>query len=134
MKKDIPIREVENVAIAVSPEHGRQEAPIWEVFLLNLKKEPIDQVIVSSTGFGVVNGEEVKTSTLRQHFDSIDARSFRKLELVKKELLNLSHQFWVSFLYDEFLFDKKYTFVNGSLVKEHFTQVPLIERPGVMIR
>ncbi|RMG23261.1 MAG: hypothetical protein D6730_14825 [Bacteroidetes bacterium] len=134
MKKDIPIRLVENVAIAVVPERGEAESDLWEVYIINLKDDPIDHVIVSSTGFGTIEGNAVKTSTLRQHFDSIGPRSYRKLELMKRELFQLAHQFWVSFLYDDFLFDKKYTFVKGSLDVEHFTRIPLLEQQGVMIK
>ena len=133
MKRDIPIRKVKNVAIAILPEGGQLDAEIWEVYIINLKLEPIEQIIVNSKGFGTKNGSSVKTSTLRQHFERIEPQTCLKLELLQPELFSLSHEFWVSFLYDGFLFDKKYTFVKGSLEQAYFTQIPIIERPGVMI-
>lgn len=133
MKKDIPIRKVKDIAIAIIPEDGQLDAELWEVYIINLKQKPIEQVLVSSKGFGIKNGSSVKTSTLRQHFDNVGAKSYRKLELLQKELFSLAHEFWVSFVLDNFMFDKKYTFVKGSIDQAYFTQIPLLERPGVMI-
>ncbi|HQS53316.1 MAG TPA: hypothetical protein PLN99_15600, partial [Daejeonella sp.] len=65
MKKDLPENIVENVAIAVVLESSTPEVKNWKVYLLNLKDEPIETVLVSSKGYGEKDGKQVKTSILR---------------------------------------------------------------------
>ena len=67
MLKDIPQLVVEDIAMAIVPETNKEVAKEWNVYLLNLKNELIESVLVTSKGYGYKNGEQVKTSTLR-HF------------------------------------------------------------------
>ena len=134
MKKDIPIRKVEDVLIAIMP--PTEEAPpdaLWEVFILNLKDEPIRNVLISSKGYGEVEGETVKTSILRHFFEEIGPRTGQRVEHIQPRVFSLNNEYWVSFSYDDFLFDQKYTFVSGSIDESYFTLVPLLNRRGVMI-
>ncbi len=136
MIKDINIEKVEDLALAVIPdtEGATPEQEEWAVYLVNLKNEPINGVIVASKGYGSIDGEEVKTSTLRQFFDSINGNAFVKVELIEKELFALNNEFWISFWYKGKLFDKRYVFVTESITKQNFTEVPLIHKRGVMIK
>ena len=69
MLRDIKHIAVEDIAIVVIPIdlNLSEEEQIWEVYILNLKQTPIENVMIASQGYGVLNGEEVMTSTLR-HF------------------------------------------------------------------
>jgi len=40
----------------------------------------------------------------------------------------------VSFTFDDYMYDKKYVFVKGSITKDNFTKIPMLDRKGVMIR
>lgn len=134
MKKDIVFEKVEDVAVAVVPEINDLGAEEWIVYLLNLKGSPIDGVLISSKGYGNLNGKDVKTSMLRQFFEKIAAHDFVKVEWIDKQLFSLNNEFWVSFWQDGKLFDKRYVFVTESIIENNFTEIPMIGRRGVMIK
>ena len=53
---------------------------------------------------------------------------------VQKEVLAIANEYWVSFSFNDYLYDKKYVFVPGSLDEMNFTEIPFLNRKGVMIR
>ena len=75
MKKDLPENIVENVSIAVVMESATPESKNWNVYVINLKNEAIETVLVSSKGYGEKNGEVVKTSILRHSIGDVDPMS-----------------------------------------------------------
>lgn len=133
MIKDIPIRKVEDVLVAIMPQPHDPEAPTWEVFLINLKNDPIHNVLVASRGYGELGGESVNTSVLRHFFEKIPPLSYHKVEQIQTQVFGLTNEYMVTFTYDDFMFDKKYTFTSGSIDEDNFTQIPLINRSGVVI-
>jgi len=130
MKKDIPVPKVKDVGIAIIPEEDNS----WYVYLINLKDTALDTVLVVSKGYGKVDDKEVKTSILRHLFEKVGSREFVKIELLEKQLHVLSNEFWVSFWHKGTMYDKKYVFVTDSLSKEHFTNIPLLNKMGVLIK
>ncbi|HZG00126.1 MAG TPA: hypothetical protein VEY71_03945, partial [Chitinophagales bacterium] len=91
MKKDIPFHKVEDVGMAVVPEPDKEGNEEWSVFLVNLSKENLQGVIVSSTGYGTYQGRDVKTSTLRQFFEQIPPEAAVKIELIETKLFGLNN-------------------------------------------
>ncbi len=135
MIKDIDFGKVEDLAFAVVPENdGTLPEEEWSVYLVNLKNEPIEGVIVASTGYGDLDGKKVKTSTFRQFFDKVASNEFVKVEMIEKRLFALNNEFWISFWQNGKMFDKKYVFVTESISLDNFTQIPLMNKRGVMIR
>jgi len=134
MKKDITPPLVEDIAIAVVKEENEMNEAEWNVYLLNLKKEAIEGVIVSSKGYGIYNNEEVKTSTLRHFLDTVTAHSFTKIEPVLENLFGLNNEYWVSFFLDKKMYDKKYIFLPETIKEENFIQIPILNKKGVMIK
>lgn len=136
MKKDIPILKVEDLVVAVVPRlvHEEDHEDFWDTYLINLKEEPILAVLVNSTGYGELDGEPRRTTTLRYFWEKIEPRSAVKIEPVQRSVLSLANEYWVSFSYHNYLYDKKYVFVPGSLEEIHFTDIPILARKGVMIR
>lgn len=136
MIKDIPILKVEDLAIAVVPrlEHEEDHAEFWDTWLLNLKDETIRSVLVNSRGYGIINGEERRTTTLRYFWEEIGPLEAVKIEPVQKAVFDLANEYWVSFSFNDYLYDKKYVFVAGSLDEMNFTEIPFLNRKGVMIR
>ena len=53
MKKDIVYPEVTDVAVCVVKEMNELGEEIWNVYLVNLKGEDIENVFVSSKGYGI---------------------------------------------------------------------------------
>lgn len=136
MKKDIPQHKVEDMAIAILPriENGIVDAELWDCYILNFRKAPITNVLISTQGYGELDGEEMKTTTLRHFFEEIGAETAHLIEPIQTKLFKLANEYWVSFQYDGYMYDKKYVFVKGSIDKEHFTTIPFLEKKGVMIR
>jgi hypothetical protein len=132
MKKDIPVQKVEDLAVAVVPR--QEEDELWDVFILNMRTAPIQNVLVNSRGYGELNGESMKTTVLRHFFEEIKAESTVLLEPIQVKLFELTNEYWVSFTYDEYMFDKKYVFVKGSIRQDNFTLIPYLNKKGVMIR
>ncbi|MBL7826343.1 MAG: hypothetical protein JNJ57_06915 [Saprospiraceae bacterium] len=136
MKKDIEQRKVDDLIIAVAPRLPGEEGyeDFWDAYILNLKDEPIRSVLVNSTGYGEINGEMRRTSSLRYFWEILGPLQLEKIEPIQITLFHLAHEFWVSFSFDEYLYDKKYVFVPGSLDDRNFTEIPFLGRQGVMIR
>ncbi len=135
MKKDIPELKVEDLAIAIVPRNKQPlEEDLWDVYILNLKDEPIHNVLVNSKGYGELNGEKIKTTLLRHFFERIGPLEILKIEPILTKLFGVTNEYWVSFSYNGHMYDKKYIFVVGSIEKNYFTTIPFLNRKGVMIR
>jgi hypothetical protein len=136
MKKDIPQLKVEELAIAIVPreDFSVNEEDLWDVFILNLREAPIQNVLVSSKGYGEVEGEPMKTTTLRHFFEEIGPEQMVQIEPIQSKLFKIANEYWVSFSFEGHMYDKKYVFVRGSIDEKNFTQIPFINREGVMIR
>ena len=132
MLKDINREEIEDIAIAVVP--SVEDSSVWEVYMINLKEEGLENVIVASKGYGVYKGEEVKTSVLRHYLGSFQPLDIRLIEPIQKEMFGLNNEYWVSFYIGQNIFDKKFIFLPESITEDNFIRIPFIDRPGVMIR
>lgn len=135
MKKDIPVQKVEDLAIAIVPrlDDGVEEE-LWDTFLINLKDESIKNVLISSSGYGQIEGEDRKTTTLRHFFDEIAPLDIQLIEPIHQALFDLTNEYWVSFTFEGYMFDKRYVFVRGSISEDNFTLIPFLNKKGVMIR
>lgn len=136
MKKDIPEYKVEQLAIAIVPrfENGIEDKEMWDVWVINFKDEPIENVLINSRGYGEIEGEPMKTTVLRHFFNEIGPQKAHLIEPIQTKLFDIANEYWVSFTYDGYMYDKKYVFVRGSISEENFTRIPLLDRQGVMIR
>lgn len=132
MRKDIIIGEVSDVAIAISPEEGEGGENVWVVYFLNLKKVPIESVLVNAQGKGMVDGEERQTATMRFFLDRVEPGTWRKLEILLPEAFVLNNQYWVSFYEQKSIFDKKYLFEANSISEDNFVMLPLLNKAGVL--
>ena len=133
MKKDILTPEVQDLAVAIvlEEENGKN---VWNVFLVNLHIVPIKNVIVTSKGYGEINGEQIKTSTLRHFFEEIPDLEFTRVEPIMENTFGLTNEFWVSFYIDDKIYDKQYIFLPETINEKNFTKIPLLNVEGVMIR
>ncbi|WMX12807.1 MULTISPECIES: hypothetical protein [unclassified Aureispira] len=132
MKKDIPIKKVTDIAIAIVP--SEEDENFWDVYFLNLKEKDIKNVFISSRGYGEIDGEKVETTQLRYFYELIGAEMAVKIEPIDSKLFRLANEYWISFNFDGFMYDKKYIFVPGSLIEENFTNIPIVNKKGVMIK
>jgi hypothetical protein len=133
MIKDIPQYIVKDVALAVIKEDDPDPA-VWNVYLINLKDEEIQGVLVSSKGYGIYQGQEVKTSILRHFLENIPPMSYIKIEPIMDNLFGLNNEYWLSYYFKGGMYDKKYIFLPETIKEENFINIPLINKKGVMIK
>lgn len=136
MIEDIPIKKVEDIGIALVPRLPSEEdfEDFWDCYIFNFKESRIASVLINSKGYGEVDGEMRKTSALRYYFEVIEAMDCVRVEPVPVKLLHLTNEYWVSFSHENYLFDKKYIFVKGSLEEQNFIELPFLQKRGVLIR
>ena len=134
MKGDIEHPKVEGVAIAVVHRQNPDGELAWYVIVINEKEVPIKNVLVSSCGYGMLKSKMVKTSELRHFVGDMEARSHKQVELIMEEVFVLTNQYWLSFYIGDTIYDKKYIFVPDSIQADNFTDLPLLNERGVMIR
>ena len=105
----------------------------WLVYLLNLNRFSLQNVIISSNGYGLdAEGHTVRTSTLRHHFPEVEAQSAVPIEPIDPALFHLNNQYWVSYYHGTQIFDKKFIFVPDSIVPENLIPIALLGREGVL--
>ncbi len=134
MKKDLPENIVEGVAIAVVLEEEHVEARSWKVYVLNLRDTQIQNVLISSKGYGTIDGEQVKTTVFRHFIGNLEANKFAAIELIDEKLFAINNEFWLSYYINGEIFDKKYIFLTESVSESNFIRIPYINKPGVMIK
>jgi len=134
MIKDLPENIVKDIAVAVALEKESVETKIWYVYLINLKNVPIENVLITSRGYGEKDGAPVKTSTLRHMFPVIESGAYKLIEPIDEQTFGLNNEYWLSYYIDGNIYDKKFIFLPESIVELNFIKLPVINKVGVMIR
>ena len=134
MLKDIEEYKVEGVGIATVQEWDDKVGDVvYNVYLLNLNEKPIEGVLVLSKGFGIIDGEERKTSILRHFLDTVEGESFCKIEPIQHELFVLNNQYQLTYFLENKLYEKTYVFNSNTIHPDNYKQVPLLKKPGIFI-
>ena len=109
--------KVENVAIAVVEEVNEENEKMLYAYLLNLREDIMEGIIITSTGYGenAETGERVRTSTLRHSLEVLLPNEAAKIEPIMDDVLGLANEFWVSFWVNDTMFDKKFVFLPDYL-------------------
>ena len=134
MKEDIERPKVINVGVAMVKERNEINEWEWNAYIFNLRDEVITNVLVSSRGYGKLNGEKKNTTVLRHFIENVDSLDFKKIEPVMPDVFELNNEYWVSFYVDGIIHDKKFVFVKGSIAEENMLDMPFMNSRGVMIR
>jgi len=131
MIKDIDFHPVTGLKLAIAKEeiNGNTE---WGVYIINLNLIELNTVIITSRGYGTVEGEEKKTSTLRHMIHELGAQSIAKIEPIDPALFTLTNEFWVSYYILDQIFDKKFIFVSGSMDPTNIINIPELGLQGVL--
>ncbi len=134
MKKDLPENLVEDIAIVVALVGNTPEVANWTVYLVNYKSEPITNVLVTSKGYGEKDGKQVKTSLLRHFIGDVPALGSAGIEAIDTAVFGLTNEYWLSYYIGNTIYDKKFVFLPESIVDENLIKVPILNKPGVMIK
>lgn len=130
MKKDIPIHAVTDIGIAIIPMEIDQA---YEVYLINKKNRVIRNIIICSKSYGEWEGKKIETATTRYFLDYLGNENAQKFEIMESNLAKVANEYWISFSLDNYLYDRKIVFVQGSIDQMNFSFVPYVEQKGVII-
>lgn len=135
MREELQGPKVENIAVAVVQQLNEEKEKIYDVYLLNLREDIIEGVIVTSKGYGLIQdtGEKLKTSTLRHSLEVLLPNEAARIEPIMEDVFGLANEYWVSFWIDSVMYDKKFVFVPESISEANMKTIPLLGNKGVMI-
>lgn len=129
MKKDIEIPVVKDVFVALIQEWNEDFlSKDWNAYITNQKETAIEMVFVVSKGY---DGDR-KTSIMRHGLNTVEAKSFAKIEMIQEELFELNNEFYVTFFSEKKLFEKKYVFEKNTVQEAELVNIPLIDKLGVL--
>jgi hypothetical protein len=130
MKKDIPKNEVSDIVIALVKEPNGVLDFIWAVHILNLKDEPVSNVLISASGEGK---DGLKTATTRYFLEALPARTSRQLEVILPETMTLNHRYWVSFQENGNMLDKRFMLEHQRFEDELLDFIPVLNTLGLLV-
>src|SRR5690554_2016226 len=134
MKKDIIVPKVENVAFVITQEKYEGENE-YHVYLLNLRDDIMEGIIVTSQGYGKneETGEVIRTSMLRHCLEVLVPEEAAKIEMIMLEVFGLSNEFFLSFWVNDTMYDKKFIFLPDTIKEENMIFIEALGKKGVMI-
>jgi hypothetical protein len=132
MKEHINFEPVEGVGVAVAVHKNELDQDIWNVYFINNNPIYLDNVLVTSKGYGEHEGEEIKTSLLRHMFEQVKPKSFVKIEPIDPAIFHLYNEYWVSYYIGRQIYDKKFIFVPDSIVEENMIEIAILNMRGVL--
>jgi len=132
MKKDIEFPKVEGVEVAIARKPVANEEYDWHVYLINRNDFELNNILVTSKGYGQKDGEAQKTSTIRQMIDKVGEQSFVVIERIDPQVFHLSNEYWVSYYVDGKIYDKKFIFMPESIVDNNLSQIDMLELEGIL--
>ncbi|REG78318.1 hypothetical protein [Algoriphagus antarcticus] len=131
MKKDIDFHPVTGVKLAIAKEETATGTE-WAVYIINLNLIELKNVMITSKGYGEINGEVKKTSTLRHMLNELGEQAVAKVEPIDPSVFILNNEFWVSYYILDQIFDKKFIFTSGSFDSGFIKMIPEIGLEGVL--
>lgn len=132
MKQDIDFHKVEGVGVAIAREISEEGQEQWNVYFVNYNDFYLDNVLITSKGYGTQNGEEVKTSLLRHMFEQVEPKGFRQIEPIDPALFGITNEYWISYYVGKDIYDKRFLFVPGTIADENLIQISILEKQGVL--
>ena len=138
MKQHLPPSTVANVVVAIAPREDRTaNDDLWDMYLINLRDEPMVNVLITSQGYGIIDGSDKTTTVLRHFHPKLAPGEVARIEPVQPALFGITNEYWVSFndgSEDGPMLDRKYIFRAGTLGENKLVEVPGMGRMGVYLR
>ena len=135
MREELKGPVVENVKVVIVPEKNEEGGIQHYVYLLNLRDDIMEGIIITSKGYGVNvdTGEKITTSTLRHSLEVLLPDEAAKIEPIMEEVFGLTNEYWVSFWVEDVMYDKKFIFLPETINEAHMSEVPKLGRKGVVV-
>ena len=127
MKKDIDFSPVQNVHIVIAKtDEG------WKVFIINRNQHKLENIMVTSKGYGAKDKEQQKTSVLRHMIPYLDPGMHALIEPIDESVFHLTNEYWVSYFIDKQVYDKKFIFVPETIIEDHLIYIDELEMKGIL--
>jgi hypothetical protein len=135
MKDELKGPKVENVSVAIVEVLVENEK-VYYAYLLNLREDIMEGIIVSTTGYGenAQTGDKIRTSTLRHCIELLLPNEAAKIEPIMPEVFGLSNEYWVSFWVNDVMYDKRFVFPAESICSENMQIINTLGQKGVIIK
>jgi hypothetical protein len=133
MKKDLPQNIVSDVYIAVVLESESPQSRVWNVYLINNREEAIQDVLISSKGYGYKDDQQVKTSVLRHFIGDVEKKTYALVEAIDEQVFGLTNEYLLSYYINRTIYDKKYVFLPESIVEGNLMRIPIVNKAGILI-
>lgn len=135
MREELKGPVVENVRVVVVPETNEEGGIQHYVYLLNLRDDIMEGIIITSRGYGmnVETEEKISTSTLRHSLEVLLPDEAAKIEPIMEEVFGLTNEYWVSFWADDVMYDKKFIFLPETINEKNMTEIPKLGRKGIIV-
>ena len=135
MREELLGPKVEKVGVAIIEQIDEEGNRIYYAYLLNLRDDIMEGIIITSTGYGenANTGEKLKTSTLRHSLEVLLPQEAAKIEPLMEEVFALSNEYWVSFWVNDVMYDKKFIFLPETITKDKMKLIPLLGEKGILI-
>ena len=134
MKDELKGPKVEKVSVAIVEIMVENEKSYY-AYLLNLREDIMEGIIISSTGYGqdTKTGDRIKTSTLRHSIEVLLPNEAARIEPIMPEVFGLSNEYWVSFWVNEVMYDKRFVFPAESISEKNMQMIEILGQKGVII-
>ena len=134
MKDELKGPKVEKVSVAIVEMMVENEKSYY-AYLLNLREDIMEGIIISSTGYGqnTKTGDRIKTSTLRHSIEVLLPNEAARIEPIMPEVFGLSNEYWVSFWVNEVMHDKRFVFPAESISEKNMQMIEILGQKGVII-
>jgi hypothetical protein len=135
MRADILSPLVENVKMVVVPEKNEEGATQHYVYLLNLRDDIMEGIIITSKGFGVdeTTGEKITTSMLRHSLEVLLPDEAAKIEPIMEDVFKLTNEFLISFWVEDTMYDRKFIFLPETINEKNYVTIPKMGGKGIVV-
>lgn len=135
MRADILSPLVENVKMVVVPEKNEEGATQHYVYLLNLREDIMEGIIITSKGYGVnkATGEKITTSMLRHSLEVLLPDEAAKIEPIMEDVFKLTNEFLISFWVEDTMYDKKFIFLPETINEKNYVTIPKMGGKGIVV-
>jgi hypothetical protein len=136
MREELMGPKVEKVGVAVVQQINTDNQLEYNVYLLNLRDDIMEGIIINSTGYGenVNTGEKIKTSTLRHCIEVLLPNEAARIEPIMDDVFGISNEYWVSFWIDDVLYDKKFIFPPERICEKNLKEIKILGAKGILIQ
>jgi hypothetical protein len=71
---------------------------------------------------------------MRHAIGVVNAKSFKKIEVVQEDVLTLNNEFFVTFYADNKLYEKRFVFEKNTVTENNLVKIQLIDKEGILAK